>query len=92
MVVAGVTGTVSVFSVGSDALSCTQRCLTGDALLPSLSEEQMSSRDGSIVAFRPQCLYPGLAGLYSLKCVSDIMYSGHQSLGPVRTLSPSSSI
>jgi hypothetical protein len=91
LVVAGVIGTISFCLVGSDAPSSTQRCLTGDASLPSQSEEQLSFKDGSIVALRPRCWSSGLAGLYSLKCVLDIMYSGRQSLGPVRTLSPSSS-
>jgi hypothetical protein len=76
--------------VDSDAPSCTQRCLTGNASLPSLSEEQISSGDDSIVAFRPRHQSPGLTGLYSLTCVSDIMYLRRQSLGPVHTLSPSS--
>jgi hypothetical protein len=56
LVVAKVTGTVSVFVVGTNTPSCTQRCLTGDVSLSSLSEEQMSSGDGTIIALRPRRL------------------------------------
>jgi hypothetical protein len=49
--------------VGSDAPSCTRICLTREASLPSLSEKQMWSGDGLIVALRPRRLSHGLAGL-----------------------------